>query len=70
MKKGLKCGRSHYYKPTPKKMRKLGDALLALSIFISASTIMMDHKWIALTSVVIGGVGKFITNLFEEDEQA
>jgi len=56
----------NYYKPTPKKWRKLGDALLGVSTFITASAIATNHHGIAITSLIIGSVGKFLTNFFSE----
>jgi hypothetical protein len=55
-----------YYKPTPKKWRQLGDALLAVSTFITAQAIVSDMKSIALTAVILGALGKFLTNFFSE----
>ncbi len=55
-----------YYKPVPVKWRKLGDALLATSSTISGYAIVADMKWLALTSLVFGAVGKFLTNFFSE----
>ena len=66
-KKKIKIGLSSYFKPTPKLMRKLGDGLLAMSTMISSSAIMTDHKCIALSSLFIGAIGKFMTNLFSEE---
>lgn len=59
----------NYFKPTPKKWRKLGDALLGVSTTITTYAIVEDYKWIALTSVLLGAIGKFLTNFFGEDER-
>ncbi len=61
---------SKYYKPTPKKWRKFGDSLLAVSTFISAYAMTKDIQWIALTGLGIGVIGKFLTNFFTEDENS
>ena len=58
-----------YAQPTPSKMRKLGDALLGVSTFITASAIVNDLKWVALFSVLIGAIGKFFTNFFTEETE-
>jgi hypothetical protein len=55
-----------YYKPTPKKWRQLGDALLAVSTFITAQAIVNDMEAVALTAVILGALGKFLTNFFSE----
>jgi hypothetical protein len=65
--KQIKMGLKSYFKPTPKLMRKLGDGLLAMSTMVSSSAIMTDHKWVALSSLLIGAIGKFMTNLFSEE---
>ncbi len=57
----------NYYKPTPKKWRKLGDSLLAVSTFVSAYAITDDVKWLSLTALGIGVVGKFLTNFFTDE---
>ena len=68
----------NYYKPTPKKWRKLGDAILAVGVFVTAGglieydrlTQIFDAKEL---KVIIGGaficgvIGKFLTNFFKED---
>ena len=56
-----------YYTPTPKKWRKLGDALLAVSTTITTYAIVEDMKWVALTAVLLGAVGKFLSNFFTDD---
>ena len=59
-----------YYQPTPAKMRKLGDALLGASQFLTGYSIVMDEKWLAFTCIAIGTIGKFMTNFFVEEEEA
>ena len=56
-----------YYSPTPTKFRKLGDALLGVSTTITGFAIYQDVKWVALTALIIGVIGKFLTNFFSED---
>jgi hypothetical protein len=56
-----------YYSPTPKKWRKLGDALLGVSTTITGFAIYENEKWVALTALVLGVIGKFLTNFFGED---
>lgn len=59
--------KTSYYNPTPKKWRKLGDALLGVSTTITGFAIYEDVKWIAYTALIIGVIGKFLTNFFTED---
>lgn len=58
-----------YLAPTPKKMRKLGDALLAVSTTITTYAIADNwSKWIQISALMMGVVGKFLTNFFTEDD--
>jgi len=65
--KKFRIGLSHYRKPTPTTLRKLGDALLAMSTFVSAYAIAEDYKWIAFTAIIVGAIGKFFTNFFAKN---
>lgn len=57
-----------YSSATPKKWRKIGDALLAVSTMITTYAIADDwSKYAQLTALILGVVGKFITNLATED---
>ena len=55
-----------YYAPTPVKWRKLGDALLGVSTTITGFAIYEEIKWIAITALVLGVIGKFLTNFFSK----
>ena len=59
-----------YYQPTPAKLRKIGDALLGASQFLTGYSIVMDEKYLAFTCIAIGTIGKFMTNFFVEEEEA
>ena len=68
----------NYWKPTPKKWRRIVDGLLA-----SASVLAIGGLWqfdnlkeiftpteikvMIVTSIVLGVLGKFLTNFFKED---
>lgn len=61
--------KDRYLAPTPKKMRKLGDALLAVSTTIATYAIAEDMmKSIQISALLLGVVGKFLSNFFTEDE--
>lgn len=66
----MKFGFSHYFKPTPAKFRKFGDTLLAVSTFVAGYAMTQNIQWIALTGLGVGVLGKFITNMFAENEPA
>lgn len=58
----------NYAKPTPKKWRQLGDSLLGVSTMITTYAIADDwSKWAQITALILGVVGKFLTNFFTED---
>lgn len=58
----------NYYKPTPTKWRKLGDALLAVSVTITGFAMYNNVQWVALTALITGVIGKFLTNFFKDDD--
>jgi hypothetical protein len=58
--------KNKYYAPTPAKWRKLGDALLGVSTTITGFAIYEDIKGVAITALILGVVGKFLTNFFAE----
>lgn len=68
-----------YWKPTPKKWRRLGDSLLAVATVIAIGGIWQydslkeiftpgELKVMIITSIVFGVVGKFLTNFFKTDD--
>jgi len=57
-----------YASATPKKWRKIGDAMLAVSTLITTYAIADDwSKYVQMTALILGVVGKFITNLATEE---
>ena len=56
----------NYWSATPKKWRKIGDALLSVGTSITGFAIYEEMKWVAISALVITVAGKFITNLFSE----
>jgi len=54
-----------YFKPTPKLLWKIGDSLLAVSLFITGYAVIMENKTLAIIFIIIGAIGKFGTNLFK-----
>lgn len=56
-----------YFAPTPKKWRKLGDALLAVSMYAQTQQMFTGQSdWLTVLSMA-GLAGKFLTNFFSED---
>ena len=64
----LKKAKENYYKPTPKKLRKIGDTLQDVAIIASATVaiIASPPAWIPVLIFAIGRIGKIITNFGTE----
>lgn len=58
-----------YYEPTPQLFRKIGDALMGVSSAVTGYAIVEEQKWLAITFLVIGVVGKFLSNFFTDNGQ-
>ena len=63
--KKIKFGLGEYSKPTPKKLRRLGDGLLLVSTIVTEETIV-DKPALASVALICGVIGKFLTNFFSE----
>jgi hypothetical protein len=74
----MKFSIRHYYKPTPKTWRKIGDAILygcgsigatGLLAFDELKTIYSSHQLKVIIGVVLvlGFVGKFLSNFFKAE---
>jgi H+/Cl- antiporter ClcA len=68
----------NYYKPTPMRWRKLGDALLACAGLLGGGGILAydqlkdlytpkELKMFIGIALVVGIAGKFLTNFFTDD---
>lgn len=60
----MKMKLNGYYRPTPKKMRKIGDGLLAVSALTATVATVYNHPAVTVFSVIAGALGKFVTNFF------
>ena len=65
MEKKLKFGLSSYAKPTPRKLRRLGDGLLLASTILT-NEVMIEKPAVASIALITGVIGKFLTNFFSE----
>jgi hypothetical protein len=59
-----------YWKPTPIILRKIGDALLGAFSIVSVSSVITEHKELAIASLVIGVLGKILSNFFSDSPVA
>jgi len=66
-----------YWKPTPKKWRRIGDSLLAVSTVLSIGGLWQfdslgdvftnnELKFMIISSIILGVLGKFLTNFFKD----
>ena len=62
-----KFSRKSYWESTPVKLRKLGDALLGIFSLTSTAAIINDDKRLAVGSLIIGVLGKILTNFFTDE---
>jgi hypothetical protein len=71
---------ANYWKPTPKKWRKIGDSLLAVATVLSIGGLWQfdnlkdvftptELKAMIIASILLGVVGKFLTNFFKEEDK-
>jgi len=69
----------NYWKPTPKKWRRLGDSLLAVASVVAIGGIWQydslkeiftpgELKFMIIASITFGVLGKFLTNFFKEED--
>lgn len=63
----MKFGWKRYFEPTPKRMRVLGDSLAAAGTFGASIVILNGHPLVGTIIMVIGVVGKFISNFFSDE---
>ena len=63
--KKAKQATDKYYKPTPKKWRKIGDALQDVGIIVGSITVF-TVPWVGVLSIALGRIGKIITNFASE----
>jgi chloramphenicol 3-O-phosphotransferase len=63
----MKFGWKHYFAPTPKRMRVLGDSLAAAGTFASGIVILNGHPIAGTIVMVVAVIGKFISNFFTDE---
>jgi hypothetical protein len=65
--KRMKFGWKRYFEPTPKRIRVFGDSLVASATFGASIAAMNGHPIVATVVMVVGVVGKFISNFFTDE---
>jgi hypothetical protein len=61
----LKFGWRQYWQPTPTRLRRLGDSLLGVAVFLSTMT--LDSAVVTWSVLVAGVTGKFLSNFYAEN---
>lgn len=56
-----------YWQTTPLMFRRIGDALLGIFSIVSVSSVITEHKDLAVASLILGIVGKILTNFFSDN---
>ena len=57
-----------YYKPTPSGIRKVGDVLQYGAQVVAGASIVNEKPELGLIVMIIGAVGKVLSNFFVEDD--
>jgi hypothetical protein len=63
----LKFGWRQYWRPTPLRLRRLGDSLLGVSVFMAGAG--WEHPRKSLVVLVLGIAGKFLSNFYSTEKQ-
>jgi hypothetical protein len=56
-----------YYKPTPSKIRKVGDIMQYGAQIATGASIVNEKPEIGLVVMIIGAVGKILSNFFVDE---
>jgi hypothetical protein len=63
----LSFGWKDYFKPTPKRVRVLGDSLAAAGTFGAGIAVLSGHPILGTSVMILAVLGKFISNFFAEE---
>lgn len=66
----MKFGTKHYWASTPKKIKKIADAVLGAVTFAGGILALNGKPELATGVFVTGIIAKFVSNLFGEDTPA
>ena len=68
MSNNLKFGWKEYWKPTPLKIRKLADALVAATTFSGSMINLEGDSHIGTAIIIVGFLSKTVSNFFTENQ--
>lgn len=66
--KKMKFGWSHYFQPTPKRLRIFGDSLAAAGTFGAAIVVLNGNAKLGTVIMLVAVIGKFLSNFFAEED--
>lgn len=61
----LKFGWREYWRPTPLRLRRLGDSLLGVAVFMASAG--WEHPRKSVAVLIIGIAGKFLSNFYSTE---
>ena len=64
----MQFSKSGYHLPTPTKIKKVANAILAGVIFAGTSAALNGHPVVGTVIFVIGFVAKTVSNFFSDDK--
>lgn len=64
----MRFSKDGFHLPTPKVWVKIGNSLLGAGLTIATFAVANDYKIIGIVAVCLGGLGKFISTFFVDDE--
>ena len=67
MQKKTKFGFQHLLSTTPKIFKRLGNSLLAVSVFVSGYSFYNSHEYIGYIGIGSGILGTLLCNMFTQD---
>jgi hypothetical protein len=65
----MNFGIKEYFKPTPKRLRVLGDSLAAAGTLGASIAVLNGHPVAGTTVMLIAVVGKFVSNFFSNEDK-
>ena len=65
----LKFGWFHYWKPTPRKVRRIADAISGACVFSGGLTSLNGHPIVGTIIFAVGFLAKILSNFFTENEK-
>lgn len=54
--------------PTPKKMRRIGNAFAAFSTSLAACAYVMENPTLSIICVIVGALGRGMVEFFTEEQ--